>query len=258
MPGFSADYLMEKSDPVHPEWFAMISGEDITPAVPIWTKVREKLGFEIEQSRGKKIENKTLHEVSRAFVAAFQEYRKEEITDRYLMPHELTPQRFLDEGRRLLGLSLFTDVWNQTTNHEVKCSFLVAGFDRSGDGHIFTVEDPGTCTNYDSLGFWAIGSGQSQALSSIFFSEVTRDPSFEALLYDLCAAKFMAESAEGVGKSTEVLIHEFGKEKKFYDAAAIAQIREMWEAEGKPRRPQNATILVKGLPLYPVQFIWEK
>jgi hypothetical protein len=252
LPNFSADLLMEKADPIHPNWVAMVAGADVTAAVPIWDRVRKKLGFEVAPS-GQKPEEKTLDEVVRAFVASFQEFRKQEIEDRFLTQHNLTVERFINEGKKLLGVSLFTNVWNQTTSFEVKCNFLVAGFDKHKGAHLFTIDDPGIYANYDSPGFWAIGTGQEQALSSLFATETGTDPTFEALMYDLCAAKFMAESADGVGKATNVLVHEFGQHPKFYDDAAIAKLREIWEKEGKPRRPAKAEELVKSLPLHPMR-----
>lgn len=253
MPSFSADYLMEKMDPIHPNWIAMLSGEDITQAVPIWDRVRRNLGY--VSVRGPYPEEKTLEQVVRAFVTAFQEHRKQEIEDRFLTQHNLTVERFINEGKKLLGASLFTHVWNQIASFEVKCGFLVTGFDKEKGAHLFTIDDPGIYANYDSPGFWAIGSGQQQALASIFAAEVTSNPTFESLLYDLCAAKFMAESADGVGKSTTVRVHEFGKSPSFFDDVAIGKIREIWEKEGRPRRPANAVETIKGLRLIPMQKI---
>jgi 20S proteasome alpha/beta subunit len=252
LPNFSGDYLMQKADPIHPNWVAMVAGEDITAAVPIWNRVRKKLGFEVSTGAPKP-EEKSLEEVVRAFIASFQEYRKQEIEDRFLTQHNLTVERFTNEGKKLLGISLFTNVWNQTTSFEVKCNFLVAGFDKQKGAHLFTIEDPGIYANYDSPGFWAIGSGQEQALSSIFSAEVSANPTFETLMYDLCAAKFMAESTDGVGKATNVLVHEFGQHPKFYDDTAMEKLREIWEKEGKPRRPAKAEELVKSLLLHPMR-----
>ena len=155
----------------------------------------------------------------------------------------------------MLGLSLFTELWNQVSQFKVDCEFLVAGFDQQKGAHIFGVEDPGVCKNYTSLGFWAIGSGQQQALSSIFFSfrDVGDSPKFESIVYDLCAAKFMAEPADGVGEATNVTVHRFGEEPRFYDDEAVKVLRELWEKSGRPRTPPESENIVKGLTLHPIR-----
>lgn len=253
VPGFfTADPAMEKIDPVHPSWTAMVSAEDITDAMPIWDRVRKKLGLEGGKPNPPPPE-KTLAEVETAFIQAFQEERKLRITNQFFATYELTPERFLSDGKRLLGLSLFTDLWNQIAQFRIGCDFLVAGFDSAQGAHVFTVEDPGICKSYDSLGFWAIGSGQQQALSSIFFSfkDVDSNPTFESIMYDLCAAKFMAETTGGVGESTNVLVHCFKELPKFYDDAAMSVLRQAWEKEGRPRRPRGIVETIKTLPLHP-------
>ena len=254
--GFSADHVMEKADPVHPSWIAMVSGEDVTPAEPIWDGVRERLGFTFSKKRP---EEKSLREVSKAFEDSFREFRRAQIIGLYLEDYKLTPESFLERGKKLLGLSLFTETWNKINQFTVKCGFLVAGFDRDGEPHIFGIEDPGICTSYDSLGFWATGTGQPQALSSIFFAfkYIDPSPSFEGLMYDLCAAKFMAESAEGVGEATNVLVMEFQKEPSFYSDESIQNVRAMWDSKGRPRRPKDVESRMSMLPLIPLEYKWE-
>jgi hypothetical protein len=118
-------------------------------------------------------------------------------------------------------------------------------------------DDPGVCTSYDSLCFWAVGSGQQQALSSIFFSfqDVGFNPQFEQLLYDLCAAKFMSETAEGVGQATNLLVHRFGSPPSFMADSDIDKLRKIWEHEGRPRIPERIIERVKQLPLHPMEDI---
>jgi len=251
MPGFfSADHVMDKIDPVHPSWAAMVSAEDVTDAIPIWDKVRKKLGFEAGL-KGPRPPEKKVDEVSSAFISAFQEERKERITNQFFATYGWTPEKFLAEGRKVLGLSLFTDLWNKVHQFRIGCDFLVAGFDANKEAHIFTAEDPGICKSYGSLGFWAIGSGQQQALASIFFSfkDVNTNPVFESILYDLCAAKFMAESAEGVGEATNILVHRFGERPKFMPDAGVKAMRDAWEKHGRPRTPEGIAEIVKKNPL---------
>src|ERR1022692_4908149 len=89
---------------------------------------------------------------------------------------------------------------------DLGCQFLLAGFDHDGDGHILTVENPGIVKNHDPVGFWAIGSGALSALGILFFHSMRGELPLPEVLYHICEAKFMAESAIGVGKQTNVRI----------------------------------------------------
>ena len=231
----------------------MVSAEDITDAVPIWDRVRKKLAFE-NGMKGPRPPEKTLTELVSSFVGAFQEERKERITNQILSAHALTPEKLLNEGKKLLGLSLFTELFHRVSQFRIGCEFLVAGFDSKKGAHIFTAEDPGICKNYTSLGFWAIGSGQQQALSSIFFSfkDVSTEPDFESILYDLCAAKFMSEAAEGVGESTNILVHRFGERPQYMGDNGVKELRDVWQKAGRPRTPAGIVQIVRGIRLHPI------
>jgi hypothetical protein len=248
--GFSADHVMDKIDQIHPNWSAMVSAFDVTLAMPIWSRVRSKLGF--QNPTVHRPPEKTLAEVAEAFIASFQEERKEQINNTLLVTHGLTVESFLKDGKRRLGLSLFTDLWNKVSDFHLDCEFLVSGFSANGEAHVFGIEDPGVCRNYSSLGFWAIGSGQRQALSSIFFSfkDVGTNPNFESVLYDLCAAKFMAETEPSVGQATNVLVHRFGRKTRMLSDDGVKKLRELWETSGRPRTPSGVVETVKSLNFF--------
>lgn len=80
--------------------------------------------------------------------------------------------------------------------------FLIAGFDRDKDPHIFTVNQNGLIKKHDDSGFMVIGSGAMLA-----FSELTKygyngfETITEAIL-DVYFAKKSSERMVGVGKNT--------------------------------------------------------
>jgi hypothetical protein len=126
----------------------------------------------------------------------------------------------------------------------------VSGFDRDQQAHVFVVDDPGVLQSFGSTGFWAIGSGQPEALSSIFFTTAHLHDfpqTLNGMIYDLCAAKFMAEANPHVGTSTNVLIRRFGESPETYSDVAIQAIRELWK-QGRPRRPPNTDGIINTLP----------
>jgi hypothetical protein len=244
---FASDQAAEKMDFIHRHWTAMIAGDDITSAVPIWRRMREKLGY--VDGHVEAPSEKTAPEMINACVAAYREQRKEEIAAQFYLPHGLTEERFLSDGKRLLGLSLFTDLWNNIHQFKLQCTFLISGFDKDKQAHVFVIDDPGNCADYGTLGFWAIGSGSNEALSSIFFtlSNLEDFPqTLDGMIYDLCAAKFMAESNPHVGKPTNVVLRQFGQQPEFYPDKSIEAIRRLWK-QGRPRRPKRTEETMKSL-----------
>lgn len=242
----SADDALDKIDPIHHHWAAMTAGDDITHAIPIWDKIRQLLGYEHRSEQ--KAPEKSLAEVSQACAVAFQEHRRRILENTYLSSYGLDMPKFLKEGRRLFGTVLFSQMCSQISAHEILCEFLVAGFDAKGYPHIFTVEDPGVARVYDSMNFWAIGSGQQLALSALMSSGyLAEDWDFD--IYDVCAAKFMAEKEPHVGESTFLLIHRFGEKSAYMIEEDILRIKYVWESHGLPRRPPAAIELIKKIPL---------
>jgi hypothetical protein len=134
--GFSADHVAQKVGGIHRNWIAMASGDDISPS----TLMLDKVGTNL---RKQPIKEWTLEEVSAAFTSSYQEYRNKTITEKFLAQYALTMESFLEKGRRLLGLSLFTNIWNEIYNCKIGCQFLVVGFDKEQTGHVFYVEGSG-------------------------------------------------------------------------------------------------------------------
>ena len=76
---------------------------------------------------------------------------------------------------------------------------LVAGFDRFGNGHVFSVIDPGTHQRHDLNGFHAIGSGSTGAYFMLMWRELSVQMPLEQVIYFAQEAKIFGEQASGVG-----------------------------------------------------------
>ncbi|MFZ0760363.1 MAG: hypothetical protein WAM69_10475, partial [Candidatus Sulfotelmatobacter sp.] len=84
------------------------------------------------------------------------------------------------------------------------------------------------------------------ALGILFFHSMRGDLPLARVLYHICEAKFMAESALGVGKHTTVriLTHDSNQwDHTELNEASIESIRTVWEREGKARVPQAAIVV---------------
>jgi hypothetical protein len=74
------------------------------------------------------------------------------------------------------------------------------------------------------------------------------------VLYHACEAKFMSESAPGVGRHTVVRVANSSERMDPYEASEelIASIRDAWERAGKPRVPAGfVEHLRKAIKKYP-------
>jgi hypothetical protein len=96
---------------------------------------------------------------------------------------------------------------------------LVAGFDFAGDGFIFTIEHPGDVMSFDAVGWSSIGSGSDKATDMLLRRSVNYEMDLPHVLYHVCEAKFMAESADGVGRHTVVKVAMGSGSMDHYEAS---------------------------------------
>src|ERR1700728_2840205 len=240
---FSGDHVAFKLYPLAAAtgiWSAMMCGDDISHVWPVVQEANERLiriGWDAI----------TEDSVGRAFAEAYQAVRRMHAQDEVLSPFGVTFEQFRSDGPRIFGDS-YREVASELAQIDLGCQFLLAGFDRDGDGHILTIENPGVIRNHDPVGFWAIGSGANSALGILFSHSMRGDLPLARVLYHICEAKFMAESALGVRKHTtvRVLTHDSNQwDHTELNKASIESIRTVWEREGKARVPQAAIVVLE-------------
>jgi hypothetical protein len=226
---FSGDAIADKLYPLSDrfQWWAMISGDDITRVVPVIDLAIEKL-VSIPQAKN------TVQEVERAVVSAYQEVRLQRCEDCVLSPIGMTLHEYKSCNPRDPYLS------EEMRRVDLGCQILVAGFDWAGDGHILLVENPGVPQNLNPVGFGSIGSGSFGALGMLYHHSVNYGMELARVLYHALEAKFMAESAIGVGKHTTVKVIRAGVPDPYAATGLLTDIRAAWESDGKPRVPMAA------------------
>ncbi len=225
----AADNLTIKIDPIHPDWHAMFSGNDITKVDLMLDFVREKL------PQGSSL---SVSQVADVFALAYRKM-KQQIAENTLLFPMGTMNKFLKDGPQRLGAENFTALLQRVQSVVIDCQFLVSGFDKSGEPHILSVGNDGDPKIYDRVGFWAIGSGQQNALSTLFFHGYNRLKGYHKAVYHVCEAKFMAETAEGVGPRTFRSLFNFKRRRLYVEEPNIKKIREAWQAGGQPRVPEG-------------------
>jgi 20S proteasome alpha/beta subunit len=236
---------------VHANFSVMFAG-NIEHVGPVLRSIRKQL-------EGK--DGPSYDDIENAASKAYQDRLREERENTVLGGYGVTLNEFLQGGPQRFGNTTYSQWLAEMDSVKLGSpdglSLLVAGYDGNGGPHILSVEHPGVVKNHDIQGFWAIGSGQYGALSSLFFHSYNKRTLPEETVYHVAAAKFMAEeSSSDVGKTTNLLIIEWeppggqlNLEGKVVvrELMATENVKKLWEKLGKPRIPKNLYQRMKSL-----------
>jgi len=232
---------LEKACPVHPNWHALYSAEDVSDVRPILDRAQLFL-CAAEEDRPDR--QRFLTEAGNIFSSAFAWRHQELIHRRILTSSGFTDlDDFENRAKNLLPIEEYRYIRRQMRATKPKCEFLVCGFDPVGLGHIFVQDSTGPWQGYDDPGWWTIGSGAQEAFASLQFQADRLGFGLQSsegeCTYYLLAAKFMAESNRFVGRKTEVMRFTFNGPVRYMSEWHIQQVREEWEKCGIPRLPSR-------------------
>jgi hypothetical protein len=146
---------------------------------------------------------------------------------------------FISQGRASFGDASFEAIKYALEAIDIGVEFLVTGFEGRGNGSIFSIDDRCIPKFHQKLGFYAIGSGNIGAMGSLYNS-MPRLCSIEETIYRLCEAKFIAESAPGVGKTTIAQILYSDGIGPLFIEEQLLPIRKVWERKGRPKLSKAA------------------
>ena len=222
----AADNIGFKFDVLDKHWFALVAG-DMASVDPITDIVRES----IVKHRNKGTHLSVRH-LESYFSDAYVQMRKSTAETGVLGVYGLTMEQFI-QGRKLLGEQVYQDLYNKIEGIECGCEFLVAGFDDSSIAEIFQVHGNGMTSRQTRTSFAAIGSGLHHALSSLTFNAYSPESTSEEAAYLVSQAKFMAESAPGVGRTTLIMYFKLEGSMGVKTDEGCASIRDFWEKEIK-------------------------
>ena len=191
-----------KLQQIHPHWFMMLSGEDISPLFEMADLARDELPL---------TKSAPLEDVMEVMQRNYNLVRMKRAESEWLKPIGWTLERFNREGKALLPN--FEVLQSRLHEYELRVEILVAGFDqrRLPPAKIFTMswQDRGIPKRQDIPGFAAIGSGAIAAEYMMFFRDVAQNLPTRAAVYYTLEAKYFAEHASGVGTRTDMLVLQF-------------------------------------------------
>lgn len=249
---FSADYAALKTLPIWRSNTVMVAGDDVSHADPVLERAYGLLseGWNAKKkfsSRRRPIESRI---VADALHDAYQWRLTQQIESLILKRRGYTVESFLRDGKKQIPDTEYSQLCKRIDSVTLdKLTLLLGGFDPNGKGHLWVIDqDSGQPRCHDRLGMAAIGTGAYAAFSMLSYYTDNRMVRYPYVplsrgLYCALTAKFMAESADGVGKGTFLVV--FRKRKsardrghvRVLDDAQIDQVRERWQKEGAPRLP---------------------
>jgi len=232
----ATDDATTKTPSIAAKWFTAFAGNDLSPVWPIIENVRGRLSGGEEWNS---------LEVREAFSSAFADQLHREFVSQRLIKYGYTSvEQFRREGRADLGEN-FSFLCKELDRFELPVQFLVYGYDRSAQPHIFEVSSPGFVSEQNLLGYAVIGSGYHMAMASL-----RRKPlrgSLESTIYRLLKAKFSTETATGVGMTTNVLTMNSLGDFAIADPKMIDPIREVWRRTVNEPDPDDGIDLIEKL-----------
>jgi hypothetical protein len=198
----------------------MFAGNDISSVPPIIASIRNRPQSDFE----------TRDDVARRFVESYQSQRVRSALDQIVSLPGMDIEKFLRTGPELFGRD-FSKIKKKVDQFRLGIEFLVYGFDLSPKPWMFIVKDPGVIEDYTDVGRWAIGTGSHTAftsMASIGSVDSLTSLSTKDLIYRVCEAKFLAESASDVGRATDVSVFYRDGTERFLLSGALNKIRNVW------------------------------
>lgn len=205
----STDPETVKARQVHPRWWLMYAGDDISPIFNIADAIQEGLK---ELSGGQKATDAnaatipSISDVEAKVSECVQQERQSEVEAQYLRPRGWTFDTFQQQAPHL-PKALVTSIVNEVNAHPMPISLLLAGFDRLGYGYLFTIYgDSMYPRRHDNPGYTAIGSGSEAAQYWMGYRDIGYLSDSRQVLYSAVEGKYFAELSLGVGEYTDVHI----------------------------------------------------
>jgi hypothetical protein len=224
----SSEGVAWKQRMINSQWQVMFSG-DVSTLTPMLDAIVEAV---------KKAKQKGLRHFARLCAHAYRAEREKIIEDEVLPDYDLsTYADYL--ALKTTDPSLFDAIGTKITDAEEGWHLLFCGFDDKHVPHLFVLSGRGKIQYCDTPGFAAIGSGGWAASVALASYPYRTGMDRGEAAYCLLAAKFAAESAEGVGKETILQVLEPGEPlSSFIFDKTISDVRDKWHT--LPRIPDNA------------------
>ena len=211
---FEADYA--KTIEITKNCVAMTSGSAIA-----FTPLFREVSAEILREGTKDVDR-----IVELIRMSYLKIRNKRAEEEVLFPIGLTLEKFYENQQTLNQQVIATGLQN-LARYDYRLWLLVGGVDDKG-AHITRIENPGKILPYDSIGYHAIGSGESHALSTFIVSGYGPKATLQRGLAVAFEAKKRSEKAPGVGAQTDMYVVTEGNTTHL-PQEAIKELNEIYE-----------------------------
>lgn len=182
------------------------------------------------KARGKE----KITEIAELFKEAYQALRIKHIEDEILIPLAgIKSFKEYHEKQGALHDSVILDINERILKYNVRLALLLIGIDEQG-GHIIQIENPGVWRSHDNVGFSCIGMGDRHAINVFAWYKYTPSIPLRDTIYIAFEAKKKAETAGGVGESTDIWIIS-DKGIDIVDQQTIIELGDIYHEREKTR-----------------------
>lgn len=231
----TVDGAVLKDSHIHKNWFALYAADDVADVSPIIDRATVMMCRDNDE--------RPLAEVGKIFMESFMLRHQDKIHFGLLKPlgfHDYDD--FHERGKNCLPESEHVRILQKIETLAPQCAFLVGGFGPMGLGHLFMQKANSAWDGLDELGWWAIGSGHSEAVTTMeYYAKkfgFSIKSSFSHAAYCLLAAKFMSEVNGSVGKETFIALHSYNEPVRYLPSYYLDAVRKEWEKVGTARIPK--------------------
>ena len=228
---YSVESEALKIESFHPDWQMMLSGR-IGDRANVVQYLRDNLDREVGY---------TAEDVAQVCTKGYVRYQRQISTEKVLSAYNLDIDSLMDSRERL-GDALFERLVGDISRVQVGFEMLVLGFDPAWgyQPRLFVVSNPNEdhpsfVAHYDDTCFAAIGAGAYMADSYLYSLSQFMGCSLPETIYNVCCAKFAAESASDVGEMSYVRVIQRDKTIRLDTAFVDRDLRAEWSNYGRPR-----------------------
>lgn|ERR1039458_276641 len=215
-----------KMQTIHRKWRVMFAGP-LSPMVALIDAVR---------TAAANAENNSLRPFARLCSRAYREEREHIIETEVLAEHDLhsyAEYQNLKTSEKTTDRQLFDLIAGKIKRQEEEWNLLFMGFDAVDRPHLFVITEYGKIQYCDAEGFAVIGSGFWAAYNALARFGFNKALPRAHAAYGLLAAKFAAESADGVGENTAFMLlkasDRLGRTVPGLNENDIARIKNVWK-----------------------------
>jgi hypothetical protein len=215
------------------KWFLAFAAEEIPRAMLLISKIRRSVN-------GLRSEQRDMTLLMSNAANDYSDVRDQVFADTYLRSigyRDLAT--FKQEGFKDLGKDEHQKHMMELHKFDLGVEMIIFGYDDQGAARMFELHNPGRPSEVTFRRYAAVGSGRDLAWGSIAQRPLSLE--WQDIAYRLLGAKFVAENARDVGKTTTAVVvapdmggaHEFSENE-------IEQVRQAWAREQSQPTPEAA------------------